>query len=269
MRLRPPARPPIRAHRCSRPLHPRPSTAAAGANGGGTRVPPPTAAAGAAGAGAAGAGRAPQQPQRAARPTSARSPQPPRPPAPAQRPSRARGAALIAVGVIAVAAIVVVLLVLTSGGTSSSHSNSASQISNANSAKHHRGGHGAAALKPSAVMVDVLNGTSTTNLAHDITQRLANAGYKTGTPATATDQTAGGDHRGLHPGPSCRGVAGGEIAQSRHGRGSAGRPSQRSCSLSADVVVHGPGDRHRRGRSGFGRRHDYVCRHHLVSPESR
>jgi hypothetical protein len=93
--------------------------------------------------------------------------------------------------VIAVAAIVVVLLVLTSGGTSSKHSNTGSQISNAGSAKHHRGGHsaGAAALKPSAVMVDVLNGTSTPNLAHDITQRLANAGYKTGTPATATDQT--------------------------------------------------------------------------------
>jgi hypothetical protein len=91
--------------------------------------------------------------------------------------------------VIAVAAIVVVLLVLTSGGTSSSHSNTGSQISNAGSAKHHRGGHGAGAVKPSAVMVDVLNGTSTPNLAHDITQRLANAGYKTGTPATATDQT--------------------------------------------------------------------------------
>jgi hypothetical protein len=91
------------------------------------------------------------------------------------------------VGAIAVAAIVVVLLVLTSGGGSTKASNS-SVTNNAQSGRHHRG-HGGAALKPSAVMVVVLNGTSTPNLAHDITQQLADKGYKTGTPATATDQT--------------------------------------------------------------------------------
>jgi hypothetical protein len=90
--------------------------------------------------------------------------------------------------VILVAAIVVALLVLTSSGTSSSQSSSASQRSNASTGKHHRGGQ-PAALKPSAVTVDVLNGTSTANLAHDVTQQLAGKGYKTGTPATATDQT--------------------------------------------------------------------------------
>ena len=35
----------------------------------------------------------------------------------------------------------------------------------------------------------VLNGTSTSNLAHDVSLKLTNAGYKPGTIATATDQT--------------------------------------------------------------------------------
>ncbi|HXO07863.1 MAG TPA: LytR C-terminal domain-containing protein, partial [Solirubrobacteraceae bacterium] len=142
----------------------------------------------AAAGGAGGSGRPPRQPA-PPRPAGPRPPQSGRRPAPEpQRPSRARGAALIAVGVLAVAGIVVALLVLTSGGTSSSQSSSASQLSNAPTGKHHRSAHGAS-VKPSAVMVDVLNGTATANLAHDITEKLAGHGYKTGTPATATDQT--------------------------------------------------------------------------------
>jgi LytR cell envelope-related transcriptional attenuator len=174
------------------PPSPPPSTAAGGANGGGSSRAAAGAAAATAGAaaagGAAGSGKPPRQPA-PPRPAGARSPQSGRRPAPEpQRPSRARGAALIAVGVLAVAGIVVALLVLTSGGTSSSQSSSASQLSNAPTGKHHRSAHGAA-VKPSAVMVDVLNGTATANLAHDITEKLAGHGYKTGTPATATDQT--------------------------------------------------------------------------------
>ena len=37
--------------------------------------------------------------------------------------------------------------------------------------------------------VAVLNGTSTPNLAHDISQKLSAGGYKPGQIATATDQT--------------------------------------------------------------------------------
>jgi hypothetical protein len=86
--------------------------------------------------------------------------------------------------VLLVAAVVVVLLVLTSNSSTPSSSASSSTVSNTPTGKHHR----AATLKPAQVSVVVLNGTSTTNLAHDITQRLAAVGYKTGTPATATDQ---------------------------------------------------------------------------------
>jgi len=47
----------------------------------------------------------------------------------------------------------------------------------------------AATVTPSAVTVAVLNGTSTPNLAHGISQKLSAAGYKPGDIATATDQT--------------------------------------------------------------------------------
>ena len=96
--------------------------------------------------------------------------------------------------------IVVALLLLTSGGGSPKSSSSSAPISNAPAAKHHRGAPANAALQPSAVTVVVLNGTSTTNLAHDITQRLAGVGYKTGTPATATDQTLTATVVGYLPG---------------------------------------------------------------------
>jgi hypothetical protein len=45
------------------------------------------------------------------------------------------------------------------------------------------------AVVPASVTVAVLNGTSTTNLAHDISAKLTTAGYKPGRIATATDQT--------------------------------------------------------------------------------
>jgi hypothetical protein len=47
----------------------------------------------------------------------------------------------------------------------------------------------AAVVKPSSVTVAVLNGTATTGLAHRTAQRLAAAGYREGTVATASDQT--------------------------------------------------------------------------------
>jgi hypothetical protein len=102
-----------------------------------------------------------------------------------------------------VAAVVVVLLVLTSGGssTNSRSSSSTAPISNAPSGKsRHRGARGRTAIKPSSVTVAVLNGTSTTNLAHDISVKLGSAGYKLGQIATATDQTQTATTVGYLPG---------------------------------------------------------------------
>jgi hypothetical protein len=91
---------------------------------------------------------------------------------------------MIAAGAAAVAIVVIVLLNATSGGTGTRGSNSAAGTTARGS---HHGARVGAPLKPADVTVTVLNGTLTTNLAHDITQRLAAFGYKTGTPATATD----------------------------------------------------------------------------------
>ena len=101
-----------------------------------------------------------------------------------------------------VAAIVVALLVLTSGsGTNSHSSSSTAPISNApTGGSRHRGGRGRTAIKPSSVTVAVLNGTSTTNLAHDISVKLGSAGYKLGNIATATDQTQTATVVGYLPG---------------------------------------------------------------------
>jgi hypothetical protein len=46
----------------------------------------------------------------------------------------------------------------------------------------------------------VLNGTATSNLAHDVSQKLTGAGYKPGMIATATDQTQAATTVGYMPG---------------------------------------------------------------------
>jgi hypothetical protein len=55
-------------------------------------------------------------------------------------------------------------------------------------------------LKSASVTVAVLNGTSTTNLAHDISAKLSSSGYKLGRIATATDQTQTATVVGYLPG---------------------------------------------------------------------
>lgn len=83
---------------------------------------------------------------------------------------------------LAVGVVIAVVLILSSGGSQSR--------ATANSAARIAGRHGTAGpFKTSQVTAAVLNGTATSNLAHDIAQRLAGAGYKEGTIATATDQT--------------------------------------------------------------------------------
>jgi hypothetical protein len=103
------------------------------------------------------------------------------------------------VGLLLLGAIVAVLVVVTSNNGGPTQLHSSSVISKAPSARKHRHGR-TPALKPAQVTVAVLNGTSTTNLAHDISLRLTNAGYKPGTIATATDQTQTATTVGYLPG---------------------------------------------------------------------
>ncbi len=165
------------------PPGPPPATPAGGANGsttGRASAPPAGAAGGAPGAPQPGRAPVPGDSRRA--PAAA----PPRTDYGSEPRSRLRGlfVALIALGVVA--AIVVVLLLLTGGSSSPSPgSNSTAKVSNApTSHRTHP-----EAIKPSSVNVVVLNGTSTPNLAHDVTQKLQGDGSKHGKPATATDQT--------------------------------------------------------------------------------
>lgn len=98
-------------------------------------------------------------------------------------PSRARRLIPILVGLGVVVVIVAALLIVTGNNSSSTTVHKTPTVS-ANS-KH----GGAAAVDPASVKVAVLNGTSVTNLAHDVSSRLATDGYKQGAIATAANQT--------------------------------------------------------------------------------
>jgi hypothetical protein len=96
-------------------------------------------------------------------------------------------------------AVVVVLLVITSSGSSNHASGTTAQSATAQSARRQKA-RPPAAVKPSAVTVAVLNGTSTSNLAHTVAQQLGTAGFKEGTIATAADQTQTATVVGYLPG---------------------------------------------------------------------
>jgi hypothetical protein len=87
------------------------------------------------------------------------------------------------IGLAVVVVIVVALLIATQNNRSSTTVHKSSTIS----LRSGRGG--AAAVNPASVTVAVLNGTAVTNLAHDVSSRLATDGYKQGMIATAADQT--------------------------------------------------------------------------------
>jgi hypothetical protein len=167
------------------PPAPPPSTTAAGANGSDVpRVPTPPGAGQASG----GRDRLPLRPQ--GRPAAA--------PAPLRRRGQRRGRIGRGALVVATALVVVIvagaLLVLTNSGGGSSNASKtgaqhAARTTNAPSTKSSRSTKKAATVSPDTVTVAVLNGTSTTNLAHDISSKLTAAGYKQGAIATATDQT--------------------------------------------------------------------------------
>jgi hypothetical protein len=95
--------------------------------------------------------------------------------------------------------VVVVLLIITSGGGSNNRSSSTSaRTTNASTRRSHSAR--TTPLKPASVTVAVLNGTSTSNLAHNVGQQLGAAGYKDGTIATAADQTHTATLVGYMPG---------------------------------------------------------------------
>jgi hypothetical protein len=183
-------------------------------NGGG-RTPAPAAAPGAnapsghanGGSGTAAPARQGQDPHRAKRigsPSPGGQSGPPRrplPPPPATRRSPFPRALIVVFGLIVIGAIVAVLLVLTasSGTTTNAKSGTSGAAANAPSSSHHRRTR-VAALRPAQVTVAVLNGTSTSNLAHDVSLKLTNAGYKPGAIATATDQTQTATTVGYVPG---------------------------------------------------------------------
>jgi hypothetical protein len=173
------------------PPGPPPSTTAGGANG--NRIPPapPPASAGQT---LSGRERLPgrQAPVRPAAPaaTSRRG-------RGGQRPGGSRigrGAIVLATALVVVVVVGVLLVVTNSGagkGTTTAARNSSHSTSTPSSTHKSKGKAktSAATVTPSTVTVAVLNGTSTTNLAHDISQKLSAVGYKPGQIATATDQT--------------------------------------------------------------------------------
>jgi hypothetical protein len=167
------------------PPGPPPSTSAGGANG--NRVPPapPPASAGQT---MGGRERLPQRPV-PARPLSASDQR--------RRGQRAggsrigRGAIVLAVALVVVVGVGAALVLTNSSGGGAGKTTAANHAARTTRATstHASKSTAAGAVTPATVTVSVLNGTSTTNLAHDISQKLQSAGYKPGNIATATDQT--------------------------------------------------------------------------------
>jgi hypothetical protein len=87
-----------------------------------------------------------------------------------------------------VIAVVVVLIAVTSGGSNTSARNPAASSRTTN-APVPGAQPAASAFSPSKVTVAVLNGTSTSGLAHRIALQLTQLGYRPGPAVTAPDQT--------------------------------------------------------------------------------
>jgi LytR cell envelope-related transcriptional attenuator len=178
---------------------PPPSTAAGGANGlnGSSRVASPLG-----GAGLDDDPRGPVEPQGAAelpprmrlhRAGGRAAPMAPRRPGVDHAGHSRIGRGAIAVITLLVAALVVVALLVLTGGSgagSQSSSSAATRTTKAGLSSAARRRRGVVTVLPSSVTVAVLNGTSTSNLAHDVMSELTTLGFKAGPPpATAPDQT--------------------------------------------------------------------------------
>jgi hypothetical protein len=129
----------------------------------------------------------PGEPERLARPVASARPVPSRQLPPLQLPRRrqrsriGRGVSVALAALLAVVAAVVLFAVTSVGA--SKHSPNTSTTNSPGSSQ------GQAAFKPSSVTVAVLNGTAVNQLAHRIGAKLAARGYRTGTIATAANQT--------------------------------------------------------------------------------
>ncbi|MGA2011272.1 MAG: LytR C-terminal domain-containing protein [Solirubrobacteraceae bacterium] len=122
--------------------------------------------------------------------------------------SRVSRAAIAIATVIVVVIVVVVLLFVTGGSsttTTSTPSAGASATTRAKTTTSRRT-KAAAAIAPASITVAVLNGTSTTNLAHDVMAKLSADGYKQGAILTASDQTLTGTIVGYLPGDRAQAV---------------------------------------------------------------
>lgn len=144
---------------------PAPATAA-GANGGGHGSPPPAAV------------------SRSSSATGAMAPRS----LPPLSPSATAGAPVgrrIAIGLagLVLAGLVAVALVILTGSTSSTKTAPPPPTTNAPVASR------PAVFAPSSVIVAVLNGTATNQLAHRVAAKLATSGYREGKVATAANQT--------------------------------------------------------------------------------
>jgi cytoskeletal protein RodZ len=186
---------PSEPHPVPPPPSPPPSTAAGTGNGAGGPIAPP--ALGPAGAGAQNDSPAPRIAPRQGPPTVRPPAPPPRRAAAAPPPRRRMSRVIVALASLLGLAIVVVgVLVLTnSGGGSNAASSSAAQRSSSTTQTsggqrtRHATTPSTTTVTPASVTVAVLNGTSTTNLAHDVMAKLTGGGYKPGAIATASDQT--------------------------------------------------------------------------------
>ncbi len=167
------------------PPGPPPSTSAAGANGNTVPPAPPPASAGQT---MGGRERLPL------RPVAARPSTPERRRRRGQRPGGSRvgrGAIALAVALVVVVAVGALLVLTNSNGGGAHKAPTTKHAARTTSATstHGRERKTAGAVTPATVTVAVLNGTSTTNLAHDISSKLQAAGFKQGPIATAADQT--------------------------------------------------------------------------------
>jgi hypothetical protein len=166
------------------PPGPPPSTTAGGANGNRTPPAPPPASAGQT---LSGRERLPGR-SAGARPAAAATGGRRRAGKRSGGSRVGRGAIVVAAVVVVIVAVGVLLVVTNSGGGSGSTAAATHPARTAASTRSHRGKN-ATAVTPATVTVAVLNGTSTSNLAHDISSKLQAAGFKQGRIATAADQT--------------------------------------------------------------------------------